>query len=97
MIPARAITALAICALLSACGSAKKSFDDSFNQNFQQNFVSSCVKSATASGVAQELAGKLCTCASNKVKDRFTVAEKMKLKEEQLKPIMLECKASIPG
>ena len=94
---ARGLTALAFCALLSGCGGAKKSFDDSFDKNFHEKFVASCVRSATESGVAQDLAGKLCTCASDKVKERFSVREKMNLKEEQLKPILQECKASVPG
>jgi hypothetical protein len=97
MMLARGLTAVALCALLGACGGARKSFDDSFNESFHQKFVSSCVQSATASGVAQDLAGKLCACASDKVKQRFTVQQKMHLKDEQLKPILIECKASIVG
>jgi hypothetical protein len=31
------------------------------------------------------------------VKQRFSVAQKMHLKEDQLKPILQECKATIPG
>ena len=91
------MAALALFGLLGACGGPKKSFDDSFNRNFHEKFVSSCVQSATASGLAHDLAGKLCTCASDKVKERFSVQEKMRLKDAQLKPILLECKASIPG
>jgi len=94
---AKALTALALCALLAGCGSGKKSFDDSFDKNFHEKFVASCVTSATQSGMAQDLAGKLCTCASDKVKQRFSVAQKMHLKEDQLKPILQECKASVPG
>ena len=95
MIAARAITTLALCALVCACGSSKKSFEESFNQNFEQNFVSSCVKSATDSGVDEKFAGLMCRCASNKVNERFSVKEKMSLKVEQLKPIMAECKIGL--
>ena len=97
------LTALALCALLASCGSngngnsSNKSFDDSFDKSFHEKFVASCVQSAANSGVAQELAGKLCTCASDKVKQRFSVAQKMHLKEDQLKPILQECKAGIPA
>ncbi|HVU28776.1 MAG TPA: hypothetical protein VHE36_00110 [Sphingomicrobium sp.] len=94
---ARGLTSLALCALLCGCGGPKKSFDDSFNKNFHEKFVGSCVKSATDSGLSQELAGKLCTCASDKVKERFSVREKMNLKDQQLRPILEECRASIPG
>ena len=94
---ARGLAALALCALLGGCGGPKKSFDDSFNKNFHEKFVASCVKSATASGVAQDLAGKLCACASDKVKERYSVREKMNLKDEQLRPILEECRASVPG
>ncbi len=83
--------------LLAGCGSAKRSFDNSFDKSFHEKFVASCVQSAANSGVAQALAGKLCTCASDKVKQRFSVRQKMSLTKEQLKPILLECKASIPG
>jgi hypothetical protein len=95
------LTALTLCVLVAACGSngssAKNSFDDSFDKSFHEKFVASCVTSATQSGIAPELAGKLCTCASDKVKQRFSVAQKMHLKEDQLKPILQDCKASIPG
>lgn len=89
--------ALAACLLLGACGNSKKSFDDSFNQDFHQKFAASCIQSATAGGVAQSLAVKLCGCAADKVDQRFSVSEKMQLTQARLKPIMLECKASIPG
>lgn len=94
---ARSTTALALCALLGACGNSNKSSENGFDQSFHEKFVASCVQSATASGVAQDLAGKICTCASDKVEQRFSVSEKMNLKQEQLRPIMAECKASIAG
>jgi hypothetical protein len=100
---ARKLTALALCTLLAACGNngngntENNSFAGSFDKSFHEKFVGSCVTSATQSGVAAELAGKLCTCASDKVKQRFSVAQKMHLKEDQLKPILQECKATIPG
>ncbi|HYX47603.1 MAG TPA: hypothetical protein VE820_12380 [Sphingomicrobium sp.] len=99
---AKRLTTLAICALLAACGSngngnGNASSDYSFDKSFHEKFVGSCVTSATQSGIAPELAGRLCTCASDKVKQRFSVAQKMHLKEDQLKPILQECKASIPG
>ena len=100
---ARKLTMVALCALLAACGSrgsgnsAGKAFDDSFDQSFQAKFVGSCVSSAANSGVARELAGKLCTCASDKVKQRFSIAQKMHLTKDQLRPILVECKASVPA
>jgi hypothetical protein len=97
---ARKAATLALCLLLGACGShsgSNNSVEDSFDTSFHEKFVASCVTSATRSGMAQSLAGKLCTCASGKVKQRFSVAQKMNLKQEQLKPILHECKASIPG
>ena len=92
-------TLIAMTALLVAgCGGeAKKGFDDSFNNQFHEAFISSCVKSATGGGVEQALASKLCTCASDKVKERYSVKEKMGLKNEQLTPIIEECKASVGG
>jgi hypothetical protein len=94
---ARGSLALIVCALLGGCGGPKKSFEDSFNKNFHEKFVGSCVKSATEGGLAQGLAGKLCTCASDKVNERYSVREKMSLKDEQLRPILEQCKASVKG
>jgi hypothetical protein len=94
---ARGLTALALCAVLGACGNTGKSFDDSFNKNFHEKFVASCVQSAAASGVVQDVADKMCACASDKIKERYSVRQKMNLKDEQLRPILLECKASVLG
>ncbi|MFL6747657.1 MAG: hypothetical protein ACJ8E6_03055 [Sphingomicrobium sp.] len=91
----RGFAALALVALLAGCGDAKKSFEDNFNKSFHEKLIASCTTSATGSGMTQGLANKLCTCASDKVKERYSVSEKMNLKSEQLKPIVEECKASI--
>ena len=93
----KAVTALAFCTLLGACDSSKKSFEDSFNQNFHAKLIASCTKSATDAGVAPDLSIRMCTCASDKVRQRYTVREKMTLQAEQLKPIIEECKVSIPA
>ena len=90
------IIALALCGMVAGCGEAKTSFDDSFNKSFHEKFISSCVSSATKSGAPQDLATKLCTCASDKVKERFSVREKMTLKNEALLPIVEECRAENP-
>lgn len=85
-------------ALLAAgCGQAKQGFDDGFNTKFHENFVSSCVESATKAGAAADMATKLCTCASDKIKERYTVKQKMALKNEQLMPIVEECRAANPA
>ena len=85
--------ALALCGLVAGCGQAKQSFDDSFNKNFHEKFVSSCVSSAIKSGAPQDMASKLCTCTSDKVKERFSVREKMAMKDAQILPIVEECRA----
>ena len=92
-----ALTACALGAILAGCGNTQKAFDDSFNKSFHEKLISSCTSSALGAGVPQELATKLCTCASDKVKERFSVAEKMNLKQEQLAPIVAECRASVAG
>ena len=84
-------------ALVAGCGDAKKSFDDSFNKSFHEKFVSSCISSATSSGAPQDLADKVCNCGAKKVDERFSVSEKMTLKQEQLNPIVEECKAELQG
>ena len=89
----RGLAVLGLAALLSSCG--KKTFNEAFNKSFDEKMLSSCSASATRAGVSQALAGKLCTCARDKVDERYSVSEKMNLKDEQLKPIAEECKASI--
>ena len=89
----RGIALVALGALVAGCGDAKKSFDESFDKSFHEKMISSCTSSAMGSGVPQELATKVCTCASDKVKERYSVSEKMKLKPEQLQPIVAECRS----
>ena len=86
--------ALALCALLGACGGSKQA-DDKSNSNFDQKFVASCVQSATSGGVAEDVASKVCGCASEKVRQRYSMQEIARLTEEQATPIMAECKASV--
>jgi major membrane immunogen (membrane-anchored lipoprotein) len=88
---------IALALALTACGEAKQGFDDGFNTKFHQSFVSSCVKSATEAGAPQQAAASLCKCASDKIKERFSVKEKMSLKNEQIIPLVEECRASAAG
>ena len=89
--------ALAAAFLTASCGDGKKKFDDSFNKGFHEKFIASCVDSATKSGAPQDLATKLCTCTSDKVAERFSVRQKMTLKDDQLLPIVQECRAEYPA
>jgi len=91
------ITLLALGALVAGCGDTKKAFDDSFDKGFHEKLISSCTSSAMQAGAPQDIATRLCTCASDKVKERYTVREKMNLKPEQLQPIVAECRASVMG
>ena len=92
------IGAAALAMLLAGCGGeTKKAFDDSFDKSFHEKFISSCVSSATRSGAEAGLATKLCTCVSDKVKAKYTVAQKMHLRNEELLPLVDECKASVPS
>jgi hypothetical protein len=93
----RGISLIALGALVAGCGDTKKAFDESFDKSFHEKMISSCTSSATSSGVSQEIATKVCTCASDKVKERFSAQEKMNLKPEQLAPIVAECRASVMG
>ncbi|MGH6658762.1 MAG: hypothetical protein ACREBK_07930 [Sphingomicrobium sp.] len=87
-------TVLALCGLAAGCGEAKTGFDDSFNKSFHEKFISSCVSSATQASAPQDMAAKLCTCASDKIKERFSVRQKMSLRNEQILPIVEECRGS---
>jgi hypothetical protein len=89
-------TALALCVMLGACGGSKQSADNS-NRNFDERFVASCVQSATSGGVPEAIASKICACASGKVRQRYSMQEIARLTQQQVKPIMVECKASITG
>jgi hypothetical protein len=93
----RAAVIVAMSALLAGCGDVKKTFEDSFNKSFREKFISSCISSATESGVAQDMANRLCTCGADKVDQRYSVREKMSLKQEQLAPIVTECRAEAKG
>jgi len=86
-------TALAFCALLGACGGAKQA--DNSKTDFDQKFVASCVQSATTGGVAEGVASEVCACASGKVRQRYSMQEIARLTQEQVRPIMAECKASV--
>ncbi len=88
------ILLLGAAGLLGGCGEAKQGFDDSFNAKFHESFVSSCVKSATQAGAEAAVADKVCACASGKIKERFSVKEKMSLKNEQILPLVQECRGS---
>ena len=88
------IIALGAAGLLVGCGEAKQGFDDGFNTKFHESFVSSCVKSAVGSGAAQEVADKVCACASDKIKERYSAREKMSLKTEQILPLVQQCRGS---
>jgi hypothetical protein len=91
------IALLGIMPLLAGCDGAKTSFDDSFQKSFREKFVSSCTSSAASSGLGQEVIGKVCTCASDKIAERFSVRDLMSLKPEQVAPIVAECRATIVG
>jgi hypothetical protein len=93
----RGISLIALGALVAGCGDTKKAFDESFDKSFHEKLISSCTSSAVGSGAPQEIATRLCTCASDKVKERYTVSEKMNLKQDQLQPIVAECRAEVLG
>ena len=88
------IAVLGAAGLLAGCGQAKKSFDESFDAKFHESFVSSCVKSAVGSGAPQDVADKVCNCASDKIRERFSVSDKMRLKKEQILPLVEECRGT---
>jgi len=83
--------------LLAGCGEAKKGFDEGFDTKFHEGFVKSCVESAVRAGAPQETATTLCNCTSDKIKGKFSTAEKMKLKNEQILPLVEECRAANPA
>ena len=91
------ISVLGAAGLLTACGEASQGFDEGFNAKFHESFVSSCVKSAVQGGAPQPAAESLCNCASDKIKDKFSVKEKMSLKNDQIIPLVEECRASAAG
>ena len=88
------IILLGAAGLLAGCGGAKDSFDESFNAKFHESFVSSCVKSAVGAGAEQAVADKVCACASDKIKERYSAREKMSLKNDQILPLVQACRGS---
>jgi hypothetical protein len=91
------LCAAAAALALTGCGDAKKGFDEGFDTKFHEGFVKSCVESAVRSGAPQETATSLCNCTSDKIKEKFSTAEKMKLKNEQILPLVEECRAANPA
>ena len=93
----RRILAVTSALALTACGEASQGFDDGFNTKFHESFVASCVKSSTGAGAPQAAADAICKCASDKIKDRFSVKEKISLKDDQIIPIVQECSSGYKG
>ena len=83
--------------LLAGCGDAKKGFDEGFDTKFHEGFVKSCVNSAVKAGAPSATATTLCECTSDKIKEKFSTAEKMKLKNEQILPLVEQCRAANAG
>ncbi len=89
----RSIIGVVAAALLAAgCDETKKGFDEGFDTNFHKSFVESCVKSATQAGAEQGYADSVCKCASDKIRERFSVREKMGLTNAQIMPVVKECR-----
>lgn len=83
--------------LLAGCGGAKKSFDENFDKSFHASFVKSCVDSAVKTGAPQATATALCTCTSDKIKEKYSTKEKMTLKNQQILPLAEACRAANPA
>jgi hypothetical protein len=87
----------AVALALAGCGGTKKSFDESFDKSFHESFVKSCVDSAVKAGAPQAAATTLCSCTSDKIKDKYSTKEKMALKNEQILPLAEACRAEHPN
>jgi hypothetical protein len=88
----KAIAVLGAALLAAGCGETKKGFDEGFDKNFHESFVSSCIKSAIQAGAEQGYADGVCKCASEKIRERFSVREKMSLTNKEIMPIVRQCR-----
>ena len=88
----KAIWVLGAALLAAGCGETKKEFDENFDANFHKSFVESCVKSATQAGAEQGYSDSVCKCASDKIREQFSVREKMSLTNTQIMPIVKQCR-----
>lgn len=71
-------TLIAVVLLLSACGDAKKAFDESFKAAFEKSFLESCVKGAKDSGASADKlveVERLCGCTAKGLVTKFSAAE----------------------
>ncbi len=69
---------------LTACGEAKKGFDEGVEKRFLEEFTNSCTTSAVKTGAAPAIARKLCTCSANKLAEKYSGSELLGVSQEQM-------------
>ena len=79
------------------CGEAKEGFDQGFDTKFHEGFVKSCVEFGGPARRAAVAATTMCNCTSDKIKEKLSAKEKMTLKNEQILPLVEECRAANPA
>ena len=75
-------------AALAGCGPAT---EKSFNDNFDKKFMSSCVASAAKRGAPVVVVNQLCDCAIKQIDAKYSIAEKLLLPDDKLRPIITQC------
>ena len=70
---------------LTACGEAKKSFDEGVEKSFRKEFVDSCTTSAVKTGAPPAMAVKLCGCTADKLQQKYSGSELLSVSEDEMK------------
>lgn len=85
------IILLALPLALTACGEAKKSFDEGVEKSFHKEFVDSCVTSAVKTGAPPAAASKLCGCTADKLKQKYSGSELLSVSEAEMQVAAQAC------
>lgn len=82
---------LALPLALTACGEAKKSFDEGVEKSFHKEFVDSCTTSAVKMGAPSAAAVKLCGCTAEKLQQKYSGSELLSVSEAEMQVAANAC------
>ena len=70
--------------LLTACGEAKKAFDQGFEKNYHKEFVASCSAAAVKAGSGPDVANNVCDCTATKIIEKYPGSAAARLNDAQM-------------
>jgi len=87
-------TMFALVCLSSLVGGCDQA-TDAASREYDVQFRAACISAATGGQLAQDLVVKACDCAIAKINERYSVADKLTLTDQQAQPIAAECLAEV--